>query len=124
MISDTIVDFSERLRTGVEKVPGAVAGSLVGLDGLEIASYAMREIDTAVIDAELASTMSAVLKSSDGMGVGKVREFVLTADGMTAVARTVGTDFFVSVLLRGDYSLSLARIEAMRMAHEFQDSLA
>ena len=119
---DTIIDFSQRLRTGVEKVPGAVAGSLVGLDGLEIASYALREIDTAVIDAELATTISAALRSSNGMGMGKVRELILTTDGITAVARTVGSDFFVSFLLKGDYSLGLARIEAMRMAKEFEDS--
>lgn len=118
----TIIDFSDRLRRGVEKVPGAVAGSLVGLDGLEIATYALREIDSAVMDAELATTMSAALRSSNGMGAGKVRELVLTTDGMTAVARTIGSDFFVSFLLKGDYSLSLARIEAMRMAKEFQDS--
>lgn len=120
---NTIVDFNERLRRGVEKVPGAVAGSLVGLDGLEIASYGLREIETAMMDAELASTVSAALRSSNGMGTGKVRELVLTADGITAVTRIVGTDFFVSVLLKGDYSLGLARIEAMRMAKEFQDSL-
>nr|KXH69862.1 MAG: hypothetical protein AM324_01940 [Candidatus Thorarchaeota archaeon SMTZ1-83] len=119
---DTIIDFSQRLRTGVEKVPGAVAGSLVGLDGLEIASYALREIDTAVIDAELATTISAALRSSNGMGMGKVRELILTTDGVTAVARTVGSDFFVSFLLKGDYSLGLARIEVMRMAKEFEDS--
>lgn len=120
---DSIVDFKERLRRGVEKVPGAVAGSLVGLDGIEIASYDTGEIDTAVIDAELASTLSSAFRSSNGMGAGKVQELVITADSMTALARTVGSEFFVSLLLKGDYSLGLARIEAMRMAREFKDSL-
>ena len=75
------------------------------------------------MDAELASTVSAAFRSSSGMETGRVRELVLTADGITAVARVVGSDFFVSLLLKGDYSLGLAKIEALRIAKEFQDSL-
>ena len=122
-MADTLVDFNDRLKKSVEKVPGAVSGSVAGLDGLEIASYDVDEMDTATIDAELATLIGAALRSSGGMGVGAVQEIVLTADSMTAVARTIGSEFFVSILLKGDYSLALARIEAMRMAKEFQDSL-
>ena len=110
-MADTLVDFNERLRKSVEKVPGAVSGSVAGLDGLEIASYDVDEMDTATIDAELATVIGAALRSSAGMGVGTVQELVLTADNMTAVARTIGSEFFVSILLKGDYSLALARIE-------------
>ncbi|KPJ48400.1 hypothetical protein AMJ40_07540 [candidate division TA06 bacterium DG_26] len=120
---ETLIDFNDRLKRGVERVPGAVGGSLVGLDGIEIASYDTGEIDTAVMDAELASALSSALRSSNGMGAGRVQELILTSDGMTAVARTIGSEFFVCVLLRGDYSLGLARIEALRMGKEFEDSL-
>ncbi len=122
-MADTIVDFSERLRKGVERVPGAISGSVAGLDGLEIASYNVGQIDTAMIDAELALVISTAFRSASSMGVGRIRELILTADGITAVARTVGSDFFVSLLLKEDYSLGLAKIETMRMAKEFQNSL-
>ncbi|MCH7761463.1 hypothetical protein IIA15_08730 [candidate division TA06 bacterium] len=63
-------------------------------------------------------------KASLGMGVGNLREMVITAEGSTLVAHMIGKEFYIFISLKGEEkNLGLARIELRRLAEEFGGAL-
>ena len=119
------IDFSERLRETVERVSGAVAASVVGIDGIALAGYNEdNTYDIAVADAEFAGLLAGMRKASQGMGVGTLQEMVITAEGSTLVAHMIGTDYYIFISLKGEEkNLGLARIELRRLSEEFEGAL-
>ncbi|KPK68669.1 hypothetical protein AMJ82_07710, partial [candidate division TA06 bacterium SM23_40] len=95
------VDYESRLRDAVERVPGAIAASLVGLDGIPLAGHNIEaSYEPAVADAELATILSWVARTATSLDIGGLREFMFVADNVTLVARMVGREFFVSIALK------------------------
>ena len=119
------IDFMSSLRIMVERVSGAVAASLVGMDGIALAGYSEdNSYDNAVADAEFAGLLSGMRKASHGMGVGNLAEMVITAEGSTLVARMIGTEFYIFITLKGEEkNLGLARIELRRLSEQFSEIL-
>jgi len=125
MVEEVSVDYSAKLKETVEKVPGTIIGSLVSMDGIAVATYTEeKEIDTSIIEAELASIFGILKKSVGDMKAGKINNFVLTTEKYIFVTRAIGEEFYVALVLKSDaYSLGLARLEAKRLANEFKKSL-
>lgn len=119
------VDYEGRLRDAVERVPGAIAASLVGLDGIPLAAHNIEaSYDPAVADAEFATILSWVARTATSLNVGGLREFMFVTDGITVVARMVGREFFVSIALKSaTLNLGIARIETKRILRQFEQSL-
>lgn len=119
------LDYGSRLENAVERVLGGFAGSLVGLDGITLASYCAEEnYDSSLVDAEIATLLGMGSRISGEMAVGNLEEIILTAESATVVARTVGEGFYVSLILNGPHqNLGLARVELRRLSREFAKSL-
>lgn len=118
-------DYASRLENAVERVLGGFAGSLVGLDGITLASYCAEEnYDSSLVDAEIATLLGMGSRISGEMAVGGLEEIILSAESATVVARTVGEGFYVSLILNGPHqNLGLARVELRRLSREFVKTL-
>ncbi len=119
------MDYTSRLEDAVNRVLGGFAGSLVGLDGITLASFCTEEnYDSSLVDAEIASLLGMGTRISGETALGKLEEIILAAESASVVARTIRDGFYVSLVLNGPHqNLGLARVELRRLSREFAKSL-
>lgn len=92
--------FEEHLRQLVMEIPGGLAGSVVGLDGIGIASFSTDpDFPMIVSDAELAGIIGAVKKAANSLEAGVPQESYFTTDRFGFVIRTIRDQYFVSLIL-------------------------
>ncbi|MFQ5907145.1 MAG: roadblock/LC7 domain-containing protein [bacterium] len=117
-------DYQEYVKQVVRKVPGAIAASIVGVDGISLAGYSeVANFDFGLVDAELASMHRTAQHASRGMTAGDVDEVVVVSQKATFIMRPVGEEFYVSITLKGDENLGIARLVAKKIAGELKKIL-
>ncbi len=85
------VEFDTLLERLVTEIPGGVAGSLSGMDGIGIASFSTNpEFPTTIADAELAAVMNASQGITDTLDAGKPKEACFVADRYGFITRQLG----------------------------------
>jgi len=94
------VGFEEHLRNLVMEIPGGIAGSILGVDGIGIASFSTDpDFQTTIADAELAGIMSAVKKAAESLSAGNLQESYLLTDHYGFVLKSVREQYLVSLIL-------------------------
>lgn len=117
-------EYHEYVKQVVLEVPGAIAASIAGVDGISLAGYSqVSDFDFGLVDAELASMHRTSQKASRGMTAGEVGEVVIVCAKATFIVHPIGNEFYLSITLKGEKSLGLARVVARRMADELKKSL-
>lgn len=118
-------DYQRYIRQVVEKVPGALAASIVGADGISLAGFSpIANFDFGLVDAELASVHRAAQNATRGMSAGGVQEIVVVSDRATFLMRPAGPDFYITITLRGEQSLGVARLVAKKLAADIARMLS
>jgi predicted regulator of Ras-like GTPase activity (Roadblock/LC7/MglB family) len=109
------MSFREHLEQVCRDVDGAIACSLMGVDGIEVDTHLARspDADEAVDLKSLLVEYSAVFRSAREAAAaheaGGVAELAISTDKVTAVARQVSPEYFMIVALRPDGNLGKAR---------------
>lgn len=94
------VGFEEHLRSLVMDVPGGIAGSILAVDGIGIASFTTDpDFQTTIADAELAGIMVAVRKATQSLSAGKPQEAYFASDQFGFVLKSIRDQYFVSLIL-------------------------
>jgi len=93
--------FNEMVQKAVEQTPGAVAGLLMGTDGISLAFYTKpdAQIEMEVVGVEYASLLSEVRKVSEILESGVVREVTVTTDKYAVIIRSVTAEYFLALAL-------------------------
>ena len=92
--------FEEHLRRMVMDIPGGIAASIVGFDGIGIAAFSTdHDFQTIIADAEVAGVMNAVRKAAQSLSAGSPQEVYLLMDQYGIVVKTVGNQYLVSLVL-------------------------
>jgi predicted regulator of Ras-like GTPase activity (Roadblock/LC7/MglB family) len=109
------MSFREHLEQVCRDVDGAIACSLMGVDGIEVDTHlAGRPGDDASVDLKsLLVEYSAVFRSAREAAAaheaGGVAEVAISTEKVTAVARQVSPEYFMVVALRPEGNLGKAR---------------
>ncbi len=117
--------YERGLKELVESIPGALAASLTGLDGIGIASYQPKDLgsnqaDPSLADAEFATMLTSVSRAAKNLEAGEVDELILATDRATYLLKLVGPDFFLALALApGRSNLGLARLKLRWAAKAF-----
>lgn len=118
-------EYHEYVKQVLLEVPGAIAASIAGADGISLAGYSqVPDFDFGLVDAELASMHRTAQKASRGMTAGEVGEVVVVCAKATFIVHPIGNEFYLSITLEGEKNLGMARVVARRMAGELKESLA
>jgi predicted regulator of Ras-like GTPase activity (Roadblock/LC7/MglB family) len=120
-------EYEQQLEELLAGIPGAHLATLCGLDGIGIAACRTPDssLDPAAADAEFATVLTAAKRTSQGLGVGEIRESILATEKTVVVLQGVGTDFLIGVVLDARIgTLGLARVKVRRVAEEFAKTLA
>jgi hypothetical protein len=104
--------FEEQTREFVNSVPGAVACSIMGFDGLPIATHELRggAVDTTALLTEYTSVAAELLRiGREHPGIGALQEVTIGHGELTFIMRAVSAEHFVAGIVGPDAIAGRAR---------------
>ena len=103
--------FAVHLQKVVDNVDGAVAGLIMGLDGISVERYTRpsENIDIDTIGMEFSFILTQIRKASEVLSVGDLQEIAIKAEQLIIVMRMLTPEYFLGVALRPDGNFGKAR---------------
>lgn len=105
------VMFQQVLKECVTKTEGAIAGVLMGFDGIAVDQYVGSEEEVGVesVGMEYSVVLSQIKQAAQMLGIGPAREVAIKAEHMTAVVRMLSDEYFVALALKPEGNVGKAR---------------
>ncbi len=106
------MSFREHLRDVCQGVEGAIACTLMGVDGIEVETYvaaAVPEIDLKSLLVEYSSILRSARGAAQARKAGALCEIGINTDRLLAVARLVSPDYFIILALQPEGNYGKAR---------------
>jgi predicted regulator of Ras-like GTPase activity (Roadblock/LC7/MglB family) len=103
--------FREHLQEVCRGVDGALACSLMGVDGIEVDTHVVRngDVDVKNLLVEYSSLFRSAREAAEAHQAGGVAEVSIQTDKILAVARLVSPEYFMVVALTPDGNFGKAR---------------
>ena len=115
--------FKQILQDICNKVEGAVAVSLIGLDGIAIESINSNGVPLDVLGAEFGGFIKSIRPNAE-LNTGEVLQFALVAEKYITFLSAVTQEYFVLLVMRPDGNYGRARFELARAKHLLRDELS
>ena len=119
------MSFREHLEQVCRNVDGAVACSLMGVDGIEVDTHVQvdgDDLDVKSLLVEYSGVLRSAREAAEAHAAGGVAEIAISTDRLLAVVRTVTPEYFMVVALApdGNYGKAryLLRVTAPRLRSE------
>ena len=106
------MSFQKHLQDVCQAVDGALACSLMGLDGIEVETHragAGPGVDLERLLVEYASVVQSARQAAEALSAGGVDEVSIHAGRLVTVARLVSPEYFLLVALTPEANLGKAR---------------
>jgi predicted regulator of Ras-like GTPase activity (Roadblock/LC7/MglB family) len=105
------MSFREHLEEVCRSVDGAVACSLMGVDGIEVDTHVQDggEVDLKSLLVEYSGVLRSAREAAEAHEAGGVAEIAISTDKLLAVARIVSPEYFIVVALTPDGNVGKAR---------------
>jgi len=98
--------FKETLRQIVDGTDGAIAGLLMGFDGIAVESYTRDEAtggkDITEIGMEFSVILGSIRRAAETLEAGGAKEVAIQAEHLTTLIRVVNDDYFIALTMRPD----------------------
>ena len=103
--------FREHLQEVCKGVDGAVACSLMGMDGIEVDTHIQGDegVDVPSLLVELTGVLRGARDAAEAHHAGGVSEFSLSTERLVTLCRLVSPDYFMVVALRPEANQGKAR---------------
>ena len=115
--------FKEVLQGIRDHVDGALAASLIGLDGIAIESLKSEGVPLEVMGAEFGGFVKNIRLSNTELNTGDVLQFSVVTEKYVAFLSAVTTDYFVLLVMRPDGNYGRARFELARAKQQLRNEL-
>lgn len=106
-----------------DRVEGALATSLIGLDGIAVETIGDRAIPLDVLGAEFGSFIKSIRHANTELDTGEVLQFSLVTEKYITFLSAVTTDYYILLVLRPDGNYGRARFELSRAKLLLRDEL-
>ena len=108
--------FQESLQSIVDGCDGAVAGIVMGFDGIAVETLCRdKSLDVQTIGMEFSFVLTQVRKAAEILEVGKLEEVVIRAENLTFVIRVLSAEYFLGLALQPTANFGKGRF-LVRMA--------
>ena len=103
--------FQENLKRLVADTEGAVAGLLMGFDGIQVDSYSapQSDVDINTVGMEFSFILTQVRKAAEILEVGGVQEIAIRAERLTVLIRVISHEYFVALAVRPEGNFGKGR---------------
>jgi predicted regulator of Ras-like GTPase activity (Roadblock/LC7/MglB family) len=105
-----------------DRVDGAIACSLIGLDGIAIDSINDERVPLDVLGAEFGGFIKSIRPNAE-LDTGEVLQFSLVTEKYVTFLSAVTEEYFVLLVLRPDGNYGRARFELAKAKHLLRDEL-
>lgn len=106
------MSFRQHLADVCQGVEGAVACSLMGVDGIEVETHvavAAPAVDLRSLLVEYSGILRAARDAAEAQNAGDLAEIGINTDRLLTVARMVSRDYFIIVALQPEGNYGKAR---------------
>jgi predicted regulator of Ras-like GTPase activity (Roadblock/LC7/MglB family) len=106
--------FKQMLANIIERTEGSLGALIMGLDGIaveKIIGEAGNEANLDVAAAEFTSLVRSAQRTGNDIGMGKLKELVVSLDSAIVMMRLLGHDYFVVLALSPEGNLGRGRYE-------------
>ncbi|HBG45449.1 MAG TPA: GTPase [Deltaproteobacteria bacterium] len=119
------MSFREILRGLVEGVDGAVAATLMGMDGISVDQYIKSGgYDVETVGVEYGKVIDEIKKASALLDLGAVEEVMVATASSDLVLRMATQDYYIAFVLVHDSNIGKARYLLRRAAEAASVELA
>jgi len=115
--------FKEVLAGLQDRVEGAVAVSLIGLDGIAVETINDHDMPLDVLGAEFGSFIKAIRHANTELNTGDVLQFSLVTEKYITFLSAVTTEYYILLVLRPDGNYGRARHELSKAKYLLADEL-
>jgi predicted regulator of Ras-like GTPase activity (Roadblock/LC7/MglB family) len=122
-MTNAMSDFNERLRSIVHAVDGAVAATIMGVDGIPVQAYeaeASDDVDVSSLLVEYSSLIPQVQRSAQMFAAGGLEELSIRSERLVTIIRPVNAEYFLALALKADANHGkgryLLRVHAPKLA--------
>jgi predicted regulator of Ras-like GTPase activity (Roadblock/LC7/MglB family) len=118
--------FQESLKKLVAETDGAVAGLLMGFDGIAVDSFsaAGSDVDITTVGMEFSFILTQVRKAAEILEVGGVQEIAIRCEKLTMLIRVVNHEYFVALAVKPDGNFGKGRFLLRMVAPKLQVDLS
>ncbi len=118
--------FKELLETIIERTEGSLGALIMGTDGIaveKVLGEAGKESNLDIAAAEFTSLVRGAQRAGTDLGLGNLRELVISLDDSIILMRLLSRDYFVVLALSPGGNLGRGRFELrkaeLQLAKEF-----
>ena len=117
--------FQENLKRLVVETEGAVAGLLMGFDGISVDSYSKEvgTLDINTVGMEFSFILTQVRKAAEILEIGGVQEIAIRAANLTILIRVVSREYFIALAVRPEGNFGKGRYLLRIVAPKMQSDL-
>ena len=113
-------DVLGALRNSVE---GALAVSLIGLDGIAVETINDHDVPLDVLSAEFGSFIKSIRHANTELNTGEVLQFSLVTERFITFLSEVTPEYYILLVLRPDGNYGRARFELSKAKYLLRDEL-
>ena len=106
-----------------ERIHGAIAVSLIGLDGIAVETINDHDMPLDVLGAEFGSFIKAIRHANTELNTGEVLQFSLVTEKYITFLSAVTTEYYILLVLRPDGNYGRARHELSKAKSLLRDEL-
>ena len=106
-----------------KRVDGAIAVSLIGLDGIAIESIKTDGVPLDVMGAEFGGFVKSIRLSNTELNTGDVLQFSIVTEKYTAFLSAVTPEYYVLLVMKPDGNYGRARFELARAKQLLRNEL-
>lgn len=120
--------FKDALRQIVDSTEGAIAGLLMGFDGIAVESYTRAEGEGAKdineVGMEFSVILGSIRRAAESLEAGHTKEIAIQAEHLTTLIRVINDDYFVALTMRPDGNPGKGRFVLRTAAPKIMQELA
>ncbi|MCS6873236.1 MAG: roadblock/LC7 domain-containing protein [Pyrinomonadaceae bacterium] len=109
--------FKEILQEAMLRTEGCLGALVMGMDGIpveEVWSQVGKDLNLDIAVAEFSTIIKNVSRTNKEIGIGKLDEMTLSTESGIFVFRTVGSNYFLALVLSTEGNFGRARYELRR----------
>ena len=106
-----------------DRIEGAIATSLIGLDGIAVETVGGGEVPLDVLGAEFGAFIKSIHNTNTELDTGEVLQFTLVTEKYVTFLSEVTPEYYILLVLRPDGNYGRARFELSKAKHLLRDEL-
>jgi predicted regulator of Ras-like GTPase activity (Roadblock/LC7/MglB family) len=115
--------FKDVLAGLQQRVDGAMAVSLIGLDGIAVETINDQNVPLDILGAEFGSFIKSIRHANTELNTGDVLQFSLVTEKYITFLSEVTPDYYILLVLRPDGNYGRARFELSKAKYLLRDEL-